>query len=381
MFFHNFIYTFKTIVRTRSQIMWSVVFIIALGSLFYAAFGNLYSSEEMAESIKTAAIIEDEELSASFTMIAENVTIDDGKKKLLDVSDVKDMEKAKDMLEAEEIEGIFYSEDGVLKLLVKEQGINESILSSIVSKFYQITTIVKDAGVNAPDKVMQLVASVMEGEAGNTERKTTDGNMDVYVQYFYNLIAMACLMAVNSGIQFTVKNQANLSALGARKTLSGANSFTQTVSGLLASFIVQTICAIIGFGYLVLIGVKFGGEIGRTMLAIACGCICGVSMGYFLGSLSKFSQTVKESIGTAVVVGGAFLSGLMIGNMRMIVEDVCPIINKINPSALVTDAFYALNMYDTYDRYNGNILTLLIISVIFVVLGTMIGRRKQYASL
>lgn len=381
MFFHNFIYTFKTIVRTRSQIMWSVVFIIALGSLFYAAFGNLYSNEEMAESIKTAAIIEDEELAASFTMIAENVTIDDGKKKLLDVSDVKDMEKAKDMLEAEEIEGIFYSEDGVLKLLVKEQGINESILSSIVSKFYQITTIVKDAGANAPDKVMQLVASVMEGEAGNKERKTTDGNMDVYVQYFYNLIAMACLMAVNSGIQFTVKNQANLSALGARKTLSGANTFAQTVSGLLASFIVQTICAIIGFGYLVLIGVKFGGEIGRTMLAIACGCVCGVSMGYFLGSLSKFSQTVKESIGTAVVVGGAFLSGLMIGNMRMIVEEACPIINKINPSALVTDAFYALNIYDTYDRYNGNILTLLIISVIFVVLGTIVGRRKQYASL
>ena len=78
---------------------------------------------------------------------------------------------------------------------------------------------------------------------------------------------------------------------------------------------------------------------------------------------------------------GSFLSGLMIADMRIIVEDTCPIINRINPVALVYDSFYAINTFDTNDRLYRNLLSLLVISVIAIVLGNIFGRRRRYASL
>ena len=60
-------------------------------------------------------------------------------------------------------------------------------------------------------------------------------------------------------------------------------------------------------------------------------------------------------MGTAVTMTFCFLSGLMVGDMRMNIENSCPIINKINPAALITDSFYALEIYDTYDRFLTNI--------------------------
>ena len=35
------------------------------------------------------------------------------------------------------------------------------------------------------------------------------------------------------------------------------------------------------------------------------------------------------------------------GNMRVVVEKHAPIINRINPAALISDSFYTLNNYDS----------------------------------
>ena len=71
----------------------------------------------------------------------------------------------------------------------------------------------------------------------------------------------------------------------------------------------------------------------------------------------------------------------MLLDMRMIVERNCPILNKINPAVMISDAFYALNIYETYERFTGNIISMLVLSAVFIVGGIILGRRKQYASL
>ena len=83
----------------------------------------------------------------------------------------------------------------------------------------------------------------------------------------------------------------------------------------------------------------------------------------------------------SVTMIGSFLSGLMVGSMRVLVESFCPIINKLNPCALITDMFYSLAIYDTLDRYLQNLITLLIISVILSIGGFLMTRRKKYANI
>lgn len=383
MFFHSFKYTMLNLIRDKSQILWSLVFVMGLGTLFYVAFGNLYEKDYKYNNIMVTAYFDDPEVEMSFKENMENISLDsENGEKLLDVTYAESYDEAvKIMKENKSYDGMFYSQDGDLKLNIISQGVNASVLSVLVSKYHQVVTVMGELKELEPQLIGQAMLNILSDESSNIEKKISNGNMDPYTQYFYNLIAMAALFAVSAGIKFTVDNQANLSYLGARKCASGANMPLATVGGLLACVVTQFICITISMIYLTLIGVNFGNKIGCIVVIILVGSTVGVTFGYLIGNIVKGERNTKDGVGTAVTMTCCFLSGLMVGDMRMMIEESCPVINKINPAALITDSFYALEIYDTYDRFISNIVTLCIISVVFIILGIVLGRGKKYASI
>ncbi|MBP3620777.1 MAG: ABC transporter permease, partial [Lachnospiraceae bacterium] len=367
MFWHSFKYSLKTTLRDRVQMFWSFIFIILLGTLFRATFGNAYEKSELRYNIEVVAYIEDEFIMENVSTIIENITVDEaGEKKLFDITYASSMEEAEELFDKSGA-GLLYSEEGNLKLIVKESGIDESILSGVVSQYHQIITVMKDVA----DKPAEVQAAVMEqlmNEASkNVEKSISDANMDAFGQYFFNLITMGCLMAATAGVTFTIKNQANLSNLGARKNLGGAGTFARTFGGLAAIWLVLSIVTILAFGYLLIIGVDFGTRIPAVILTIIVGNLLGLSAGYFVGSIGKLSKSVKDSIAVLFSVFTCFLSGLMIMDMRMLIELNCPIINDINPAIWISDAFYSLVIYDTYDRYIQNMIIMTAFSLACLV--------------
>ncbi len=62
----------------------------------------------------------------------------------------------------------------------------------------------------------------------------------------------------------------------------------------------------------------------------------------------------------------SFLAGLMNGNMKDIVEKSAPIINRINPASLISDAFYCINVYNDTARYYRSLATLAVMSAVLV---------------
>jgi ABC-2 type transport system permease protein len=87
------------------------------------------------------------------------------------------------------------------------------------------------------------------------------------------------------------------------------------------------------------------------------------------------------AINIALALFGSFLSGLMFGGLKYVIEEKIPIINRLNPATVITDALYSLNIYDTYDRYITCMITLVIYCVIFCSASYFITRRESYASL
>ena len=381
MFWHSFKYSLKTTLRDRVQMFWSFIFIILLGTLFRSTFGNAYEKSELRYNIEVVAYIEDEFIMENVSTIIENITVDEaGEKKLFDITYASSMEEAEELFD-ESGAGLLYSEDGNLKLIVKESGIDESILSSVVSQYHQIITVMKDVADKPAEVQAAVMAELMNDASKNVEKSISDANMDAFGQYFFNLITMGCLMAATAGVTFTIKNQANLSNLGARKNLGGAGTFARTFGGLAAIWLVLSIVTILAFGYLLLIGVDFGTRIPAVILTIIVGNLLGLSAGYFVGSIGKLSKSVKDSIAVLFSVFTCFLSGLMIMDMRMLIELNCPIINDINPAIWISDAFYSLVIYDTYDRYIQNMIIMTAFSLACLVGGVILGRRKQYASI
>ena len=58
-----------------------------------------------------------------------------------------------------------------------------------------------------------------------------------------------------------------------------------------------------------------------------------------------------------------------------------PIINKLNPAALITDAFYCINVYDDPVRMKTNLITLLIMAGILTAGSFFVVRRVRYDSI
>ena len=104
-------------------------------------------------------------------------------------------------------------------------------------------------------------------------------------------------------------------------------------------------------------------------------------MGFMIGSLVKGSYEKKNAAAMVVSLGGSFLSGLMIADIKPDIMEKAPIVNALNPNAVVCDSFYYLNLDAGYDRFIGKMVTMLVMTVLFTAVGFIFTRRKKYASL
>ena len=83
-------------------------------------------------------------------------------------------------------------------------------------------------------------------------------------------------------------------------------------------------------------------------------------------------------INTGISLFLSFLSGLMIGGLKYQIEKVAPIVNRLNPATVITDALYSLNIYDTYDKYISSMITLVVMSVVLCIASYFLTRRESY---
>ena len=376
MFFHNFKYSLKNAFRQKEFLFWILAFPIILGTFFYVAFNSMYEKESMFNKIPVA-IVENTENTAFKEVIKE---LSSGEDAMFD-SKFTDSQTALDMLKTNDISGII-NVDNELSLTVSNDGIKQTIIKSFLDQYQIRESIITDTVNNNPQNLQSVIDAMSQEINCNESLSLSNGNMDTYIQYFYNLIAMAAFFGSISGLYIAINNQGNLSAIAARKCISPTNKLTSITASLLASFVAQVVCVSIGITYILFIlKVDMGDKIPMVYLSGAVGSLTGVTMGFFIGSFGRLNQNVKMAISMSVTMLSCFLSGLMIGNMKSVIEMYVPIVNRINPAALISDLFYCLNIYNDYRRYTEKFVTLLILSVVFTIGGFLLTRRKKYASL
>lgn len=376
MFGHIFKYEFLNTIRQKELVFWMMCFPIILGTFFNLAFGNLYEKEEIFNEIPVA-VAEIKEDSV-FREVMDSLS--KGDSPLFKVQ-YTDMEEAEELLKNEDIKGIICVDDE-LSLSVAGNGLEQSIIKSFLEQYEAQKTIITDTAANNPEKLQNVIAALSADIDCIETKELSGGNMDEYVQYFQNLIAMVALFGTMVGLFAATSNEANLSAIGARKCVAPTHKLKSIVANLLAAFCAQVICVFISITYIVFIlKIDMGDKIPMMYFSGAAGSLLGVSLGFFIGSIGRMSEGVKVGISTSFSMFCCFLSGLMVGNMKAVINQHCPIINKINPAAVISDLFYCLAVYDNYSRYMEKMVTLLIMSAIFITGGFLLTRRKKYASI
>ena len=172
-------------------------------------------------------------------------------------------------LKNKEISGIYYNEM-TPSLTVNAHGIPESILQSVLESYnnnlHTIQNILKKHPSGILEGLSQMADTrdlVQELSLGG---KTIDGNS----QFFYALIAMACLYGCFIGFGAAITLQANLTALAARRCVTPTHKLKLILSEQITSFLLGYTDVIILLIYLrIILKLDFQGQIGK-MLIIHC---------------------------------------------------------------------------------------------------------------
>ncbi len=393
MFIHNFKYALKTLYKNKMLLFWTYAFPIILGTFFNMAFSNIENSEKL--DIIKIAIIENEDFKNNEIWKEAFATLSDAENedRLFDTKYTTE-EEAKQLLQDGEITGYMKLEEDTPKVTFQSSGINETILKQVTEEITQTTEIVSNLAETEIKKEMtagnyrvdyeKIYKDVLE-TAQNQEAKIENvsrNHLSYTMIEFYTLIAMTCLYGGILGMVAINQNLANMSHNGKRVSVAPITKGKVVISSVLASYVVQLIGLAILFVYTVFVlKVDYGTNLPYIILLGAVGSLAGLSMGVAIGALLKTNETVKTGIVISVTMLGCFLSGMMGITMKYIVDKNLPIVNQMNPASMITDGFYALYYYDTFDRYFFNIASLLAFAIIMIALSYASLRKQKFERL
>ncbi len=375
MFFHYFKYYTLSTLRQKSVIFWLMVFPIILGTFFHAVLIGVYDKQVKFSSIPVSVVVKTE--NPNFRTVMDQVS--EGDDALFETS-YDSEEDAKEKLTNDTVKGILYV-DPKLSLTVNSSGIGQTVIKSFVERYSTTEAVITKTAMEDPMNIPKVTAAFSDDLKANISKPLSDGNLNTYMTYMYNLLAMVCVLGTTVGIYIAMNNEANLSALGMRNCLAPSSKLIKNFAGLASGCAVQTVCALIALVYIVFVlrddlGVSFP----MAALTVTVGSWMGVAIGFFFGTIGKFSEAARAGLSIAFSMLLCFLSGLMVGDMKIICMEKVPFFNNINPAAVICDALYVLNVDRSYDRYLVKLFTMLAITVLFTLLGFITTRRKRYES-
>ena len=377
MLFHNIKYTFLSMIRTKEVIFWSLVFPLALATFMYLAFGKINEVTENLETIDVAVV--ESVQNEMFDKIL--VEVSNGESPLLNPMKMNSQD-AVSALDGKEVDGIIHVGD-TISLSVRENGLNATILSSFVDRYLQNEATLTQIAKNNPLALNSAIQALSDDTSYFKEEKLTDGNTDNLSNYFYAVFAMSCLFASFTGISSMFSIQGNLSPLGQRRCVAPTKKLHVVLTLFLTNEIVQFAIELITFAYMSLVlGLDLSNKYPALFLLLFVASSFGLTMGMFTGSLKKpVTEGAKMGIGVAISMVLSVMADLCVSGIMNTIEHTVPIINRLNPAALISDSFYALNTYSDYSRYTSNMVNLSAMTLILFTLTILTVRRNRYASI
>lgn len=393
MFFHNFKYSLKTLLRNKGLIFWTFAFPIILGTLFNLAFSDIENKETL--DIIDIAIVNNEEFKTD-TYFTESFKVLSKKKDPNQLFNIKytNLSTAQSLLKEKKITGYLLFENHEVKITVNDKGYNETILRSVVDELSsqkemletittkEVADSYKSGNQNVNyEKIYQDTLNLINSTIPKLNN-ISNSNLSYTMIEYYTLLAMACLYGALIAMFVTNKKIANMSSAGKRTSISPAHKKTLLLGSFLASYLVQLLGILILYLYTILvIKVDYGNNTFLVFLLLMAGSLAGLTLGVAISTILKSNENTKTGILISLTMLASFLSGMMGITMKYIIDTNIPILNKINPAAMITDGFYSLYYYSTLDRFYFNIISLLIFSVIMLFISYQGLRRDKYDSI
>ena len=389
MFLHNFKYSLKILLRNKALLFWTFIFPIILGTFFNMAFSNI-EKEESLNIIDIAIVDSDFYQDNDIYKKTFAYLSDKNNKGRLFNTVVTDLDNAKKLLTDNKITGyLLFSLDDV-RIVVFKNGINETILKYVVDEIESqkvvSSNLIKKEIINNNGEVnySDLINKINDLLSDNQVKlnNISNKNLSYTMVEFYTLIAMATLYGSIIAMTATNKAIANVSNVGMRSSVAPIKKSTMLLGGFLASYIVQVIGLSLLFIYTIFVlKVDYGNNFLAVVLLSLAGSLVGLSLGVTVATLIKSSEGTKTGIIIAITMFWSYLSGMMGISTKYLFDKNLPFLNKLNPANMITDGFYSLYYYDVGNRFEKDVISLIIFSVMLFLVSLISLRRQKYDSI
>lgn len=379
MFRHIYFTRIRFYLRTREFMFWMLIFPMILTSLFKIAFQNIMSGEEF--EVIPIAVVEEADgnypYKDIFVQVIE-ILSKEGDGQIFSLVEEKGKEEAEKLLLDDKIAAYIVIGDEA-ELIIHENGMSQSIAKEVMD------IVLKK--IRLSEQIYQMTGSMpvseMGTETGNyiREKQIGENKPETTYIYYFAALAMTCLMGGMIGIYEIINLQANLSGVGMRNALSPASKWVQFAAGLVSScttvFVVSTI-VLLYIRYA--LGIRFGDRTAYVVLTTFVGSVASIGLGMLISALIKKGESVKIGIMTMVTITSSFFAGLMISDIKYLIQENVPVLAKINPATLIADGYYKLYYYENLNGFWVNIATLCVMAALCFGGTVFVLRRQKYDS-
>lgn len=345
----NCIYQGKSYYRDKAAFFWTLLYPLILGTFFYMTLNGVLNQQ--IDNINVGISKEN-----PLESIVEQIDI-------IHVQYLLESEVTK-YLEEGKIDGYI---DNNFNLVVKESGINQTIIKEILEQVKQM-------------EILNRPVSDYDFTINYIKDKNQKANSIMII--FYSLIAMFSTYGVFGGIETVSLNQANLTHLGARIHSSPLKSRDFLLAGILVTLLLNLMS-----NGILLLCIKYifkfdlFKELKYSFAFILLGNLFGVSLGVLIGASNKKSGGVKSMMGIVSTLFLSFLSGMMNPEIKILVDKHAPFLGKVNPIAVITSNLYKINSLENTDSAMVGIRTLLVSCLVLITISYFFLRRKTYDSI
>lgn len=380
MFIRMFFYKIKEISRNRTLLGWNLVFPLVLATAFFLGFGNMIKDDPDAFKTIEVGYVNTDGQTSPFSIVLSSLSKENDGIKVLKVHKFSDVGDAKSALDGDEVEGIYIEENGSVETIVPSNGLVSTTLNQIVREYENGKVVIETIAKDHPENVMNAV-KMMEINKSVLKEYDFGSNTSPYLQYYFALIAMSSLFSSWISTRMLEGMCANLSENGKRFECAPVYKLPSIVAGILAVVVLQSISnGIVVFYVEKVLGIDFGIPLLNVLAITTLGSALGIAFGVLIGSLCK-NKNLLVAIPLCFSMTCSFFSGLMWHQIRQIIEYHMPIINRINPAALLTDCLFVRATYGKTDVYYRDIFTMLVLIAACLIISAMFLRRRKYVSL
>lgn len=395
----TFITTITVSLRERTQLFWLFAFPLILASLFFGMFSGLRDNWSIEPQRFTVVQDANWKRTASAQRLIDTLDGGTSSGRLITVSISASRQAARSALDRHATVGYLYARDGgALAMVVSDttasradgasstnsMAITLSVLNNVIDRYNQTLSAGEAIAASNPSLLADanVVGALSSQGSFAKEVSLTNFKPDPFARYYYALLGMACLMSMTFALHAITLAQANLSALGARRTVSPLSKWRQLAAAFCASWLGASISLLVTLSFIRYVcGISVGGREPLAVVAVIIGSFVATSAGTLLGSIPRMPEGTKIGLSTLIATLGSLFAGLY-GDFAMRLNDTiqrtAPALHLINPVKQVSDLFYDMLYYDSLAPFMRTFGVLMTMSAVFLIGAVILLRRQRY---